>query len=173
MKPVFYCAANADRWKFFDDREARLAEQPKTSDTRIPISLLTPQGFIIYLPRPLNFDRNLRITLGREDIRPPWLARWTNARDFCFSVPATRSRGLNGHQLQLAMFLAFISGETEPDFLVCEEPGSALGLLENNTRFAARHAKVARLPIVGFEGLPLFGVQIESLNLRTGMIEAA
>lgn len=73
MKPVCYCAANADRWKLFDDREGRLAEQPKTSDARIPISLLTPQGFIIYLSRPLDLDRDLRITLGCEDIRPPWL----------------------------------------------------------------------------------------------------
>jgi hypothetical protein len=62
------------------------------------------------------------------------------------------------------MFLAFISGEAGADFLVREEPGSPLGLLEHNTGITAGHAKVAILTIMGFEGLPLVGVQIESLK---------
>ncbi len=71
MKPIYYRATNADRWKLFDDREARLAEQPKTSNPGIAISLLPPQGFIIHLPRPLDFDRNPSVSLGCKNISPP------------------------------------------------------------------------------------------------------
>jgi hypothetical protein len=94
---------------------------------------LTPHAFGINLPGPLDLNGHSRVAFGGKDIRAPLFARGCRARHLCLGLPATSSRGLNGKELEVAMFLTLIGGRARANAPVRKERRPSRGSLQHNT----------------------------------------
>jgi hypothetical protein len=102
-KTIFHTTADTHRRKIVGDRKSRLTQEPQSPDTGLPVSLLSPHGFIICLAGPLDLHSDLMFAFLGENVSRPLLARRTGARYLGRRGPAVSTSCLDYDFLQLQM----------------------------------------------------------------------